>query len=380
MKNPFSMVGRVRWSHIIAVGLAVGAMLWIASGAMTEKPPAERVGKNAATPAEAVLVRVRASKAEARERFVTLFGRTEAVKSIELAAETAGQVVARPVRKGAWVKKGDTILRLAMDDRQARLKEAEAKVGYQRLIFESARKLSQKQFQSKLKVVEASAALESAKAALAAVRLDIQRATLRAPVDGFVETLPANVGDYVKIGDKVAALVDLDPIRIVAQVAEGQVARLKTGDKAWIVLPGGISRQGDVRFISRVGAVETRTFRVEVWIENADATVPEGWTAEVRLKTGAAQAHRVSPAVLTLDDNGVIGVKAVDATGRVTFHAAEILEDTTEGIWLSDLPAELTLITVGQEFVRPGEVVRTKDEAAPAKPAVGAPGVTENRT
>ncbi len=66
---------------------------------------------------------------------------------------------------------------------------------------------------------------------------------------------------------------------------------------------------------------------------------------------------------MTLDDQGAIGVKAVDAEGRVKFHAVEVIEDTSEGMWIAGLPATLTLITVGQEFVRPGEKVRTKSDA-----------------
>ncbi len=364
MKSLFSALRRFRASHAIAVVLALTATLWIASGAMTDTPPSPTGAKPAAKePVEAVLVRVRDSRAQPHDRRITLFGRTEAVKSIEVSAETAGRIVERPVNNGQWVEKGAVIARLATDDRRARLDEAEAKLAFQQLAYESARKLSQKQFQSKIKVAEEHSKLEAAKAALAIIRLDLQRTAIRAPIAGFIETLPANVGDYVKVGDKVAALVDLDPIRVVVQVAERHVLSLTIGDTAWVVLPGGRSRQGEVRFISRVGTAKTRTFRVEVWFKNADGAVPEGLTAEVRLKTGSADAHKVSPAILTLDEQGVIGVKAVDAGGKVRFHAAEIVEDATDGMWLSGLPETLTLITVGQEFVRPGEPVRTKTEA-----------------
>lgn len=353
---------KVNASHVIAVGLAVVAVLWIASGVVTGSAPTKTEADTATKKSLPPLVRVRDSEASEHERYITLFGRTEAVKSIDLVAETAGQVVERPVKKGDWVKKGTPILRISMDDRQARLKEAEAKIEYQRLAYDSAKKLSRKQFQTRIKVAEQLSQLEAAKAALASIKLDIRRTIVRAPIDGFVETLPASVGDYLKVGDSVAALVNLDPVRVVAQVSEIQVARIKTGDKAWSLLAGGLSREGEVRFISRMGKSETRTFRVEAWIDNPDGAIPEGLTAELRLRTGVTQAHRVSPAVLTLDDQGVIGVKAIDEQGRVAFHAAEVLEDTTAGMWLGGLPARLTLITVGQEFVRDGQKVRVKAE------------------
>ena len=112
-----------------------------------------------------------------------------------------------------------------------------------------------------------------------------------------------------------------------------------------------------------MGKSLTRTFRIEGWLDNPNAKFPEGLTAELRLFMGSAHAHRVSPAVLTLDDKGVIGIKAVDEASAVVFHAVEILEDTTDGVWISGLPERLTLITVGQEFVRAGQKVETKEEA-----------------
>lgn len=356
----------VRSSHFIAIGMAIAATAWIASGVVSGTAPSKGEEAIPQKTEARTMVRVRQSLAQTHERRVTLYGRTEAVRDIELAAETAGKVVERRVEKGQWVKKGTPILKLAMNDRMAKLREAEAKLEHQELAFDSARKLSRKQFQSKIKVAEEKAALESAKAALAAIRLDVARTTVRAPIDGFVETLPADVGDYIKVGDVVANVLNLDPMRVVAQVSERQVADLKIGDLAWASVPGGESRQGSVRYISRMGTSVTRTFRVEVWLDNPNGRIPEGLTAELHLVMGAERAHLVSPAVLTLNDNGVIGVKAVDADGKVVFHAARIVEDTTEGVWLGELPEEITLITVGQEFVRAGQKVETQDETAAA--------------
>ncbi len=358
----------VRTSHFIAIGLALSVTLWIGSGVVSGTAPEK--GEEAAPTAKTetrTLVRVRKSQAQTHERHAILYGRTEAVRDIELSAETAGKVIARPIEKGASLKKGTSILKLAIDDRLSKLREAEAKVEFQKLAYDSAKKLSRKQFQSKIKVAEEKSKLESAKAALAAIRLDVSRTNVRAPIDGYLETLPVNVGDYVKAGDVVATIVNLDPIRVVAQVSERLVANLKLGDLAWATIPGGEVRQGAIRYISRMSTSVTRTFRVEIWLDNPTAQIPQGLTAELHLVMGATRAHLVSPAVLTLDDTGIIGVKAVDGEGKVVFYAAEIIEDTTEGVWLGDLPEQLTLITVGQEFVRAGQTVDITDETA-AKP------------
>ncbi len=89
-------------------------------------------------------------------------------------------------------------------------------------------------------------------------------------------------------------------------------------------------------------------------------------TAELRLPAAERPAHRLSPAALTLSDAGAVGVKTVDADGRVRFREVEILADEPQGVWVAGLPETVTLITVGQEFVTEGQRVRPVPAAAPA--------------
>src|SRR3546814_5000763 len=89
---------------------------------------------------------------------------------------------------------------------------------------------------------------------------------------------------------------------------------------------GGEPVSGRIRHISAVADEATRTFRVELEVANADSRIADGMTAEIALPLSATQAHRVSPAVLTLSDKGEIGVKAVDSDNRVVFHPVKIVD------------------------------------------------------
>jgi len=89
----------------------------------------------------------------------------------------------------------------------------------------------------------------------------------------------------------------------------------------------------------------------------------DGVTAEVVLPGPEVLAHRVSPAVLSLSTAGTVGVKVVDDSQRVRFYPVQIVEQSADGLWLLGLPDEIVLITVGQEFVRDGQRVRTVEEA-----------------
>ena len=65
--------------------------------------------------------------------------------------------------------------------------------------------------------------------------------------------------------------------------------------------------------------------------------------------------HLLPQSVLTLDDEGVLGVRAVEDGSKVAFHPVTIIKDTREGIWVSGLPLKIDVITVGQEYVQPGQ-------------------------
>ena len=68
-------------------------------------------------------------------------------------------------------------------------------------------------------------------------------------------------------------------------------------------------------------------------------------------------AHRVSPSLLTLDDAGNVGIKIINAEGRVEFVLADIALSSAEGVWLAGLPETATIITVGQGYVVNGSLV-----------------------
>ncbi len=353
-------------SYFIAAGLAVAATAWILSGLVGDDDAGEDAAPAPVAEAEPLpQVRVRTVAAQARTSELVLFGRSEAERTVSLRAETKGRVVERAVAKGDRVEAGDALVRLAVDDRKAQLREAEARVEQYRIAYKAAAKLAEKKFRSEVKLVEEKAELEAAKARLAAIRLDIERTVIRAPFAGVVDDLPAEIGDFIDIGDPVAVVADLEPILVVGEVSERDVAGIPVGAPATVRLAGGPALDGRVRYVSRVGTSVTRTFRVEVEVDNPGWTLAEGLTAELRLATGQTFAHRVSPAILTLSEEGVIGVKAVE-DGTVVFFPADVVADTTEGVWLAGLPDTVTLITVGQEFVRAGQRVRTvpDDEVA----------------
>lgn len=364
---------RIKGSYLLAVLLALATVVWIASGVIVEKPPVPQktVAERNVQDTSVIQVRVMELSAVDHPRLLMIAGRTDVVNDAEVKAETSGKVIASPVSKGSMVEKGAVLLELAMDDRQARLNDAEAKSGVAKITYEASKNLQRKQFESQIKLAQSNADLAKADAELAAVKLDIARTKIRAPIAGYVETLVPGPGDYVKTGDVVSLIVDLDPMRVIANVTERDLAFLHLDDLATIKLPGGREVGGTIRYLSKVASDVTRTFRIDIWIDNPDASISSGLTADVQLNASTRKAHQLPTSALTLNDQGMLGVRTVDDADVVHFMPVSLLDDTTQGAWVSGLPNKVRIITVGQEFVVDGQKVVPVDAAAEAPPAGG---------
>ena len=362
----------MRKSFFLAFLILLGVIGWLASGLIDNywsdrsTEAAERTASKGNSTAE-LLPRVRTRLIEAQtvpERII-LLGSTEAKRRVRLRAQTAAAVAEVLASRGQIVKRGDLVVRLATDDRPARLRQAAALLRQRQTEYKAASSLSKKNLRSKIALAEAEAQLNAAQASLEQIRVDIERTHIRAPFDGVVDQRMVELGDYVKIGEPVATILDLSTIIVAGDVSEHNVAKITPGISGTVVLVDKRELTGQITFVARSSNSSTRTFRVELDVPNPGYEIAEGITAKITLAVGETLSHKLSSAVLTLDDDGVIGVKAVDDDGIVEFLPVTLVADTPDGTWLGGLPRTLRVITVGHEFVRVGQKV----EAVPEQPS-----------
>ncbi len=333
------------------------------------EPPAEvaavQTQDTAAPPlSEAVRVVALASTARQIEDAVILRGETQAMREVELRAETSGRVVSDPLRRGSRVTAGQVICKIDIGTREAMLAEAEARLSDAQINFAAADRLSQDGFASSTRVATTEANLRSAEAALAAAAKEIERLTITAPFDGILESDSAELGSLLQPGGLCATVIQLDPIRVVGFAPETEVGRIETGVMAGARLATGQEVVGVVSFLSRSADPMTRTFRVDIEVANPDLTIRDGQTAQIAIAAPGALAHLVPQSALTLNDDGALGVRLVDADNTARFAPVRLLRDTVNGVWVEDLPEQANIIVTGQEYVSDGvPVVATYREA-----------------
>jgi multidrug efflux system membrane fusion protein len=193
--------------------------------------------------------------------------------------------------------------------------------------------------------------------------IELNRTEVKAPFDGYIEDI-VKPGNLLERGQLCATIIELDPITFIAEVPENFIKDVREGQIVNISLVTGDNIQGKLTFVSKSASVATRTFRVEAEIANPSGIVRDGISGTMVIDTDPVLAHKISPSILLLADNGELGVKTVNSENMVEFFPVQIIQDTEEGIWVAGLPDFSNIIVLGQGFVETGQIVSVTNLAS----------------
>ena len=298
---------KIKQTYKTAAICAAFLTVWMISGSLVEE---ENFAKSDSSLDTLSSVTILNSKAIDKSKILKSSGFTEADKFVQVRAELSGRVVSRPAKQGDFVEKGDLICQLYIAGREA----------YPKIV---------------------------------------------APFSGYLESLKVDEGDFLNTGAVCASLIDPDPMLLVADIAEKDIAQIQLGSEASAKLISGRLITGNVSFIASSADKNTRTFRVEISVDNKDRSIRDGVSAEIYIKGKEEPAHRISPAILALNDQGKLGIRTVTSDNTVEFREIKILEDTNNGMWVSGLGKDARIITLGQEYVFQGQTVNVKETFSP---------------
>lgn len=361
-----------RRSKWISAGAALALAGWLGSGYIFPAP--EPVEPGPARAVQPALVSVQDSRARIITRAFVAEGQVEPDRRIMLRAEAGGRVSRVLARKGQMVNSGDILAELATEDLEARLAQAREDLSRLRREQENAHALLGSGVVTLDRARDADAAVAGAEAALAAAEKAREAAVLRAPAKGRLHAFDVDEGGVVSAGGTVGTVLDIDPLRVVIQVPQQDRAKIAAGQPAQVSLVTGQVLEGLVDHVSSDAEPGTRTFRTEILVSNPAGDIPSGLSAEVRIPTDRLQAHFISPAILSLDAAGELGVKTVSEGGLVQFRPVHIEQAERDGIWISGLEDSARIVTLGQGFVEDGAPVRIHQEPDSGLPRVAAAG------
>ena len=357
---------------IISIVIVLAAAIWLGYGILAgnSSPQTHQTlqeiksqAVNLAADSEPQTVRVIASSSKEQNQMVTLRGRTQNKRTVVVRAQVGGKVESAPFERGDLVEEGQPLCVLEKTEYEAELKEALDRLLEAELVYEGRKKLESQNFNSEAEIAAAKAVVTSARRHVIDSQLQLQRSVISAPFDGYVEVTSAFEGDLLSRGEPCVTLLDLDPMKILAQVQEDTIHQLNLGQPAVAELPSGEEITGEISFLGRDAEMSTRTFTLEITVPNPDYTIRSGLTANIKVPVRSMRAHKINASQFGLDDFGQLGIHVVDQQSTVRFYPVTIVREEADGVWVAGLPDEITLITVGHRFVSHGEPVKVVYES-----------------
>ena len=294
------------------------------------------------------------------DQSITIQGQTLYNKKIDIKSETIGNIVEINFKRGDKVKKNSSLIKLSKENKEELLNSAKELIKLYEIEYSSIKKLIEKGLSSRSKLVLASFNLADAKSNLKNIQLNIENTNIIAPFEGIITDKFVEVSDFVTPGSILLTIVNLNPIKIKGYLSEFDINKIKQNTQAMIKNSNGVIKNGQITFISPLAEIGTRAFEVIIEADNSDLSFKSGMTTSIIIEGSELIAHKIPTSILTLKDDGSIGVKSLNDKNIVNFYPIQKVKDTIDGMWVNGLPETINLIISGQEYVSIGQKIDTR--------------------
>lgn len=302
------------------------------------------------------IVRTKEVKPNIIKKIIVRNGKTSANKSIKIITRIDGKVIKINNPKGSIVKEGDLIVTLDTEDRDERVRELKALVEQRKIELKSHEELAKKKFKAVNEIAASKTNLKKAIADLVLAEKNLSHCSIRAAFDGVVDDIIIEEGSSISSfnSSELGHLVQISPIKFITYVTDNDLPYINVGDDVPVFIDA-INKEliGKISYVSVDAVNETQTFKVEIIIDNKDRSLKSGMSGSSKLGWEKVSAHYIPSSILSLDDKGVVGIKIV-VDGKAIFKKIQIVDATTDGIWVGGLNGPIEVITLGGDFVKSG--------------------------
>ncbi len=288
---------------------------------------------------------VEIAKVEQKKLFSSVegLGTLQAKRSITLRPNVAGYVKMIHFQDGRAVKTGDIILEFDSTEEQAQLSSASATLKEAQAAYDRAKGLIKTKDISEATLTERKTDLMEAQARVDELTARLDDLTIKAPFDGVVGLSNLSEGAYLEPGDVIAALDDLQTMRVDVEVPSLYINRISAGQGT----VGRVDAIEDKVFKGKVTSVDSRvdsvsrSMLVRTEIQNPDQTLKTGMVMAVKVMFQEREAIVIpSRSVVLVGQKAFVfildpasqTVKRVEVkTGLFTHDAVEVLSGLKVG-------------------------------------------------
>ena len=298
---------------------------------------------------------------------VTAIGTARGARSVVLASEVAGRIVAITVASGDFVNAGETIIELDSEAARIAVDRAGLVVRDAQATLDRVERLKATGASTDLQVQEAELALKTAELELREAEFDLSRHKILAPITGWVGILTVEIGNQVAVNEEITRIEDRSSLLVDFRVPERIVSRLKLEDP---VSASPLADPGTV-LAGRISALDnrvdetSRTLQVQAAIDNKDDAMRPGMAFLISLGFTGEAHPAVDPLAIQWGSDGAF--VWIVREGKAQRAPVRILQRNSDVVLIeADLKPGDLVVSEGVQALRPGGEVTVVTPAVDA--------------
>lgn len=313
-----------------------------------------------------ILVETKLMQPEKFEHYFEVSGTVTTDDNVTLSAEAAGQIKTILVKEGQKVSTGQVLVKLNTATIESGIEEVKTALELATTVYDRQKKLWEQKIGSEIQYLQAKNNKESLEKKLATLQTQLAMSIVKAPGEGIVDEIYRKEGEMVAPGTPVVQFVNLNNMKMVADVSEMYVKSVKQGDKASVNFPAlGIENiEAEINRTSQVINLKNRTFKVEVSLPNKEQILKPNAIGMLRIKDFEADSAFVVPSmIIGMDSKGEYLYTQKETDGKLVSRKTYVKTGKTSGgqtMIIDGITLNDKVITAGYNEVSDGAIIRTK--------------------
>jgi membrane fusion protein (multidrug efflux system) len=340
-------------------------LLLLAAGCGSDGSSVATAASQPAVVAKPASVTVQIVTAQDLEEHLTLPGTLHAWEDLTLAAEIAGVVDWVGPHEGETLTAGQRILTIDSLSQKGNLERDRVDAKIKQQAMQRLEKLVAENLVSRQEYENSVSAHEESRQQLELSRIALQKSIVTAPVDGVLDARLVERGEYLKVGDPVAVLLQIDRLKALIDIPEKDVRYLHSGEEVRVIqaqIDTGeeISRSGTLIHLAYKADPLTRTYLGKIEIDNRDRQLRPGMIVRIEALRRQLKDAIAVPlyAVVELDGRKVVFIEDQGKAHLRPVRIDRIIGD--RAVILAGLDLNERLIVKGQQLLSDGAAVKVE--------------------
>jgi membrane fusion protein, multidrug efflux system len=237
------------------------------------------------------------------EHYIEVTGIVEADLDVNVSPESAGIIQEVMVTEGQQVSKGQVMGRLSTETLERSMDELIVQLELAETNFKRQKNLWDQNIGSEMQFLQAKNNKESLEKRIESLKAQISMSEIRSPINGVVDIVFQKVGQMGSPQVPFAKVLNIDKLRIYADVSESYITQIEQGDLVNISFPAlDLEMEAPITRLGNTIDPNNRTFRVRIDIRNQGKKIKPNLISVVKIRDYVADDAIVVPTLLIKED------------------------------------------------------------------------------